>query len=158
MADFILNRKIVTVDPYPFPKSAFPIYGNGKFYNGFSIGDTSNLSVVNRDGVLKFSRGAASANEETKLILGTIPKNEKDNIYIDIASPLSQSMTYKGFKIGTSSLSTIGEWTSAGITSTRPGDYTKNIQAGGVLAIYFKSGTALPEIPDLLAVRALWLK
>lgn len=158
MANFILNRKIVTVDPYPFPKGAFQIYGNGRFYNGFSIGDTSNLSVVNKDGVLKFSRGASIANEVTSVILGTIPKNNKDSIYIDIASPLSQSMTYNGFKIGSSAISTINEWTTVGITNTRPGSYTNKIQAGGVLAIYFKNGAALPAIPELLAVRALWAK
>ena len=158
MADFILNRKIITADPYQFPEGAFPIYGGGRFYNGFSIGDTSNLSVVNKDGVLKFSRGASKANEETAVILGTLPKNNKTSIYIDIASPLSQSMTYKGFKIGSSALSTINEWTTAGITNTRPGSDTQKVQAGGVLRIYFKSATALPEIPDLLAVRALWAK
>ena len=160
MADFILNRnrKIITVEPYPFPKGAFPIYGNGKFYNGFSIGDASNLSVVNKEGVLKFSRGASNANEETAVILGTIPTNKNDSIYIDIASPLSQSMTYNGFKIGSSNLSTITAWTTAGITNTKPGSYTQKVQAGGVLGIYFKSANALPEIPDLLAVRALWLK
>lgn len=160
MADFIINRnrKIINVDPYPFPEGAFQIYGNGRFYNGFSIGDISNLSVVNKDGVLKFSRGASNANVETAVILGTIPKNNKDSIYIDIASPLSQSMTYNGFKIGSSTLSTINAWTTAGITNTRHGSYTQKVQAGGVLAIYFKSSTALPEIPDLLAVRALWVK
>ena len=158
MADFILHRKIITVDPYPFPEGAFQIYGGGRFYNGFSIGDRTNLSVVNKDGVLKFSRGASNANEVTAVILGTMPKNKYDSIYIDIASPLSQSMTYNGFKIGSSALSTINAWTTAGITNTRPGSYTQKIQAGGVLAIYFKSATALPEIPDLLAVRALWAK
>ena len=160
MADFILNRKI-SVDTYPqyeFPKYTYPIYGNGKFYNGFSIGDTTNLTVVNKDGVLKFSRGAANENEETAVFLGTIPKNEKTSIYIDIASPLSQYMTYNGFKIGRRTLSTINEWTIAGITNTRPGLDTDNVQAGGVLGIYFQNGTALAAIPDLLAVRAIWLK
>ena len=158
MADFIINRnrKIITIDPYPFPKGAFQIYGNGKFYNGFSIGSTSNLSVVNREGVLKFSRGAANANEETSVILGTIPKNNKTTIYIDIASPLSQSMTYNGFKIGSDTLSTYEAWTTAQITNTDV-RHSKKVQAGGVLSIYFKSTTALPAIPELLAVRALWL-
>ena len=55
MADFILNRKI-SLDTYPFPEGAFKIYGGGKFYNGFSIGESSNISVVNKDGVLKFSQ------------------------------------------------------------------------------------------------------
>lgn len=158
MADFILHRKIVTTDPYPFPEGAFQIYGGGRFYNGFSIGDISNLSVVNKDGVLKFSRGASKENEETAVILGTIPKNNNTSIYIDIASPLSQSMTYNGFKIGSNKLATINAWTTAGITNTRPGSYTKILQAGGVLAIYFKNSAALPAITDLLAVRALWAK
>ena len=161
MADFILhrNKSVYTYPPYPFPAGAFPIYGNGKFYNGFSIGDRSNLTVVNKDGVLKFSRGAASADEETKVILGTIPKNDKQSIYIDIASPLSQSMTYNGFKIGSSSLSTIKAWTTAEITNTRPGGtYSQKIKAGGVLGIYFQNATALPAIPNLIEVRALWVK
>ena len=157
MADFILNRKISvdTYPPYEFPNGAFPIYGNGKFYNGFSIGDRSNLSVVNKDGVLKFSRGAASAKEETKVILGTIKKNNKTTIYIDIASPLSQSMD-SAFKIKDNELHTYDAWTTARITNTDVRNLSK-VQAGGVLSIYFKSTTALPEIPNLLAVRALWL-
>ena len=161
MGDFILNRnrKISVVDPYPFPeKGAFPIYGNGRFYNGFSIGDASNLTVVNRDGVLKISRGASSGNNETSVILGTIKKNQKKSIYIDIASPLSQPITYYGFKIGADHLSTIGAWTAAGITNTKmTGSYFEIIKTGGVLRIYFKTGNALPAIPDLLAVRAIWL-
>ena len=60
MADFMLHRKI-SVDKYPFPEGAFKIYGGGKFYNGFAIGALNNLTVVNEDGVLKFSRGAAKA-------------------------------------------------------------------------------------------------
>ena len=160
MADFILhrNRKITVVDPYPFPeKGAFPIYGNGKFYNGFSLGNRSNLSVVNRDGVLKFSRGAANAKEETSVILGTIPKNNyKTTIYIDIASPLSQPMTYYGFKIKDNTLSTYDAWTTAKITNTDVRNQEK-VKAGGLLSIYFKSNNALPQIPDLLAVRAIWL-
>ena len=160
MSDFILHRKISvdTYPPYPFPQGAFQIYGSGKFYNGFSIGDRNNLSVVNKDGVLKFSRGASNANEDTTVILGTIPKNNKKSIYIDIASPLSQSMTYNGFKIGIRTLSTQKAWTTAEITNTKVGSDTDKLQAGGVLGIYFISATALPEIPDLLAVRALWLK
>ena len=161
MADFILNRKIY-VDTYPqyeFPKGAYPIYGNGKFYNGFSIGDTTNLTVVNKDGVLKISREASDANKETTVILGTMPKNEKNSIYIDIASPLSQSMTYYGFKMGVDHLSTTQAWTTAGIANTKvTGTYMQIIKAGGVLRIYFKTGNALPAIPDLLTVRALWAK
>ena len=156
MADFILNRKI-SVDTYPFPEGAFKIYGGGNFYNGFSIGESSNLSVVNKDGVLKFSRGASNANEETAVILGTVPENKKNSIYIDIASPLSQPIwTYNGFKIGNKNLPTQKAWTTAEITNTKGGSYTEKLQAGGVLGIYFISATALQEIPDLLAVRAIW--
>lgn len=160
MADFILHRKISvdTYPPYPFPeKGAFPIYGNGKFYNGFSIGGTSNLTVVNRDGVLKFSRGAAGAKQETSVILGTIPKNNyKTTIYIDIASPLSQPMNNNGFKIKDNTLYTYDAWTTAKITNTDV-RYQDRVKAGGVLSIYFKSNNALPAIPNLLAVRAIWL-
>ena len=157
MADFILHRKISvdTYPPYPFPEHTIQIYGNGKFYNGFSIGDTSNLSVVNKDGVLKFSRGAANAHEETSVILGTIPKNKKTTIYIDIASPLYQAMT-SVFAIEGSSLPTNDAWTTARITNTEV-RYLNKVQAGGVLSIYFKSTSALPAIPDLLAVRAIWI-
>ena len=160
MADFILNRnrKIYVVEPYPFPQGAFQIYGNGRFYNGFSIGDASNLTVVNKDGLLKISRGAASGNNETSVILGTIKKNGKKSIYIDIASPLSQPITYYGFKMGDDHLSTIGAWTTAGITNTKiTAMYLEIIKAGGVLRIYFKTGNTLPAIPDLLAVRAIWI-
>ena len=157
MADFILHRKIITVDPYPFPEYAFQIYGNGKFYNGFSIGDTSNLAVVNRDGVLKFSRGAANEYEETTVILGTIPKNKKNRIYIDIASPLSQTMT-SYFKIRNSRVYTTEQWTTAQIIYTKGNAQNIDIlQPGGVLSIGFEYKTALPAIPNLLAVRALWL-
>lgn len=157
MADFILHRnhKISVIEPYPFPEGSFQIYGNGRFYNGFSIGDKSNLSVVNRDGVLKFSRGASNAQEETAVILGTIPKNKKNTVYIDIASPLSQHMT-SSIKIGNSQLPTYEAWTTAQITNTEV-RYQDKVKAGGILSIYFKSTTALPAIPDLLAVRALWL-
>ena len=159
MADFILNRnrKITVVDPYPFPEGVFQIYGNGRFYNGFSIGDTSNLSVVNRDGVLKFSRGAANAQEMTSVILGTMPKNKKNSIWIDIATPLSQRMTSL-FAIDGSSMLNYEEWTSAQITHTKIDSSVQKLQRGGVLSIYFKSTTALPAIPDLLAVRAIWVK
>lgn len=159
MADFILNRKIIKpipVEPYPFPAGAFKIYGNGIFYNGFSIGDRSNLSVVNRGGVLKFSRGAANAEEETSVILGTIPENAKESIIINIASPLSQNMT-AAFKIGDSTVRTNDAWTSARITNTDPNRYKGMVQAGGVLRIYFKSTTALPAIHNLLAVQAIWI-
>ena len=155
MADFILHRKIITVDPYPFPEYAFQIYGNGRFYNGFSIGDRNNLSVVNRNGVLKFSRGAANAEEETAVILGTIPENTKESIIINIASPLSQSMT-ASFKIGDSRVPTNDAWTRKRITNTDT-RYKNMVQAGGILSIYFKSTTALPAIHDLLEVQAIWI-
>lgn len=158
MADFILHRKIsvYTYPPYPFPEYAFQIYGNGKFYNGFSIGDTSNLSVVNKDGVLKFSRGAANGGEMTSVILGTIPENSKSCIWIDIASPLSQNMDYF-FAINGKALKNYKEWTTAQIANTNASDLNK-LRAGGVLTINFKSATALQAIPDLLAARAIWLK
>ena len=159
MADFILHRNtaVYTYHPYPFPEYAIQIYGNGKFYNGFSIGDTSNLTVVNRNGVLKFSRGAASEYEETSVILGTIPKNTKNSIYIDIASPLSQTMT-SYFKIGNKRVYTKNEWTTAQITYTRVVAQNLDIvRPGGVLSICFEYKNALPAIPNLLAVRALWL-
>ena len=158
MANFILHRKIIKIipiDPYPFPNGAFQIYGNGIFYNGFSIGDRNNLSVVNRNGVLKFSRGASNAQEETSVILGTIPENTKESIIINIASPLSQNMT-ASFKIGDSRGPTNDAWTSERITNTDL-RYKQMVQAGGVLSIYFKSTTALPAIHDLLEVRAIWI-
>ncbi len=158
MADFILNRKIIKtipVEPYPFPNGAFPIYGNGIFYNGFSIGDRNNLSVVNRGGVLKFSRWASKAGEETTVILGTIPENTEDAIIINIASPTPRDISGY-FKIGDSIVRTNDGWTSERITNTEY-RYTQMVQAGGVLSICFKSTTALPAIHDLLAVRALWI-
>ena len=151
MADFILNRKI-SVDTYPFPEGAFKIYGGGNFYNGFSIGESSNISVVNKDGVLKFSGVARNA----KVILGTMPKNNKTSIYIDIASPLPISNIRSGFNIGSSIIGTIKAWTTAGITYSSSGPDTNILQAGGVLAIEFWSSADLPEIQDLFAVRALW--
>ena len=153
MADFILNRKI-SVDTYPFPEGAFKIYGGGNFYNGFSIGESSNISVVNKDGVLKFSGVAKNA----KVILGTMPKNNKTSIYIDIASPLPRSDIRSAFNIGSSVIGTIKAWTTAGITYTNPGPNTNKVQAGGVLAIELWSSADLPAIPNLLEVRALWAK
>lgn len=158
MADFILNRKIIKpipVEPYPFPTGAFQIYGNGIFYNGFSIGNRSNLSVVNRGGVLKFSRGAANAEEETSVILGTIPENTEEAIIINIASPLSQNMT-AAFKIDGARVPNNDPWTRPQIMSTDV-RYKSMVQAGGVLSIYFKSTTALPAIYDLLEIRAIWI-
>ena len=159
MADFILNRKIITVDPYPFPEGAFQIYGGGKFYNGFSIGASNNLSVVNEDGVLKFSRGAAAAQEHTKVILGTIPKNTKQCIYVDVAVAVAVS-TYLPiyFEIKDKRLF-IGTWKEVNIYSTSGGSDDPNtsaLQAGGVLSLDFQAPEALPAIPNLCSVRAIW--
>lgn len=153
MADFILHRKI-SVDTYPFPEGAFQIYGGGKFYNGFSIGDTFKLSVVNENGVLKFSRDSAWKMEETTVILGTIPQNNKVSIYIDIASPLPQNVS-GSFKIGSSALITDEPWTTAKIYQTGSSE-TQKLQAGGVLTIVFGSPTTVEAIPNLCEVRALW--
>ena len=153
MADFILHRKI-SVDTYPFPEGAFQIYGGGKFYNGFSIGDVFKLSVVNEDGVLKFSRQSAWMNESTSVILGSIPRNNKVSIYIDIASPLPNNVS-GSFKIGSNTLITDEPWTTAKIYHTESSG-TQTLQAGGVLSIDFKSPTTVPAIPNLCEVRALW--
>ena len=153
MADFILHRKI-SVDTYPFPEGAFQIYGGGKFYNGFSIGDTFKLSVVNMDGVLKFSRENAWRQEDTSVILGTIPQNNKVSIYIDIASPLPNNVS-GSFKIGSSTLITDDPWTTAKIYHTGSQEAQK-LQAGGVLSLNFMSRNAAEAIPNLCEVRALW--
>lgn len=154
MADFILHRKI-SVDTYPFPEGAFQIYGGGKFYNGFSIGNTTKLSVVNEDGVLKFSREAANRMDKPSVILGTIPQNNKVSIYIDIASPLHQNVT-GSFLIGSSGLVTDEPWTTAQICHTTGSSNTQKLQAGGVLTIEFGSPMALEAIPNLCEVRAIW--
>lgn len=154
MADFILHRKI-SVDTYPFPEGAFQIYGGGKFYNGFSIGDSNKLSVVNKDGVLKFSREAANRMDTPSVILGTIPQNNKVSIYIDIASPLPQNVS-GNFQIGGSALITDEPWTTAQIYHTTGSTNTQKLQAGGVLSINFGSPMALEAIPNLCEVRAIW--
>ena len=157
MADFILNRKI-SVDTYPFPEGAFKIYGGGKFYNGFAIGASNNLTVVNEDGVLKFSRGAAESQENTTVILGTIPPNTKKSIYVDIAVPVSQPLMNIWIKINDSGIY-MPRWTEAKIYNTRGGDddsNTKTLQAGGVLGIAFGTVETLQAIPNLCSVRALW--
>lgn len=160
MADFILNRKIsVSVDTYPFPEGAFKIYGDGKFYNGFAIGASNNLTVVNENGVLKFSRGAAGEQEHTTVILGTIPQNNKQRIYVDVAIAVAVS-TYLPiyFEINDKRMF-IGTWTEVNIYSTSSGPDDPNtsaLQAGGVLKIDFTTATALPAIPDLCSVRAIW--
>lgn len=160
MADFMLHRKI-SVDTYPFPDGAFKIYGGGKFYNGFAIGSLNKLTVVNEDGVLKFSRGAAESQENTTVILGTIPQNTKKSIYIDIAVPLPQEMVNRTlgewFIINNSSIY-IKDWTEAKIYNTNASESnTKTLQAGGVLSIAFQAAEALPAIPNLCSVRALWV-
>ena len=153
MADFILSRKI-SVDKYQFPEGAFKIYGGGKFYNGFAIGASTDLSVVNVDGVLKFSRGAAKAQEKTTVILGNIPPNNKASIYIDVAEPLSQRLN-SGFMINNSTLYN-DRWSEAKIYHTTGYGDDKALQAGGELDIYFKSSSDLPAIPNLCSVRAIW--
>lgn len=156
MADFMLHRKI-SVDTYPFPDGAFKIYGGGKFYNGFAIGASNNLSVVNEDGVLKFSRGAAGEQEHTTVILGNMPKNNKLSIYVDVAVPLSQTLNI-WFKINDTSIY-IAKWTEAKIYNTRGGSgdsNTQTLQAGGALAIDFTTAPALQAIPNLCSVRAIW--
>ena len=156
MADFMLHRKI-SVDKYPFPEGAFKIYGGGKFYNGFAIGASNNLSVVNEDGVLKFSRGAAGEQEHTTVILGTIPPNTKQSIYVDVAVPWSQNILMNVlFRINNSSMY-IARWTEAKIYNTNGGGSdTNTLQAGGVLSIDFTTASALSAIPNLCSVRALW--
>ena len=153
MADFVLHRKI-SVDKYPFPEGAFKIYGGGKFYNGFAIGASNNLSVVNEDGVLKFSRGAADAQDKTTVILGTIPPNNKSSIYIDVAAPLSQTLN-SGFMINNNTLYN-DKWSEVKIYHTKGYGDDKALQAGGELAIYFQSASDLPAIHNLCSVRALW--
>lgn len=153
MADFMLHRKI-SVDTYPFPEGAFKIYGDGKFYNGFAIGASNKLTVVNQDGLLKFSRGAAEAQERTSVILGTIPPNNKASIYIDVAAPLSQTMN-SNLQINGKGLFT-GKWTEAKIYNTKGSSDTQTLQAGGELTIYFQSAEALAAIPNLCSVRAIW--
>ena len=154
MADFILHRKI-SVYTYPFPEGAFQIYGGGEFYNGFSIGTTTKMSVVNKDGVLKFSREKTPwLQETTSVILGTIPQNNKVSIYIDIASPLPDNVSGY-FKIGSNTLITDEPWATAKIYKTGSSE-TNKLQAGGVLSINFLSQEVAEAIPNLCAVRALW--
>ena len=159
MADFILNRKIITVDSYPFPEGAFQIYGSGRFYNGFSIGASNNLTVVNKDGVLKFSRGAAAAQEHTTVILGNIPKNTKQRIYVDVAEAVTVSAYLPiYFEINDHRMFT-GTWKEVNIYNTSGGSDDPNtmaLQAGGVLSLDFTTADALPAIPNLCSVRAIW--
>lgn len=158
MADFILNRKI-SVDKYQFPEGAFKIYGDGKFYNGFAIGATNKLTVVNQDGVLKFSRGAAEAQERTSVILGTMPKNTTQRIYVDVAVGVTVSTWLPSyFEIHDRSIF-IGKLDKVDIHSTTGGPDdpdTIALQAGGVVTLYFTSSDALPAIPNLCSIRAIW--
>ena len=153
MANFILNRKI-SVDKYQFPAGAFKIYGDGKFYNGFAIGALDKLTVVNEEGVLKFSRGAAESQYKTSVILGNIPPNNKASIYIDVAAPLSETMN-SAFLINNSGLYT-EKWLEAKVYNTTGYNDTTLLQAGGELAIYFQAGSPLSAIPNLCSVRAIW--
>ena len=156
MADFILHRKI-SADTYPFPKGAFKIYGDGKFYNGFSIGDATKLTVVNKDGVLKFSREATVSWTDTpSVILGTIPPNNKVSIYIDVASPLPDQSVSASFQVGRGGLVSNKPWITAGIYYTDGTSSTQNLQAGGVVILKFLSSTGLEAIPNLCSIRALW--
>ena len=156
MADFMLHRKI-SVDTYPFPDGAFKIYGDGKFYNGFAIGASNKLTVVNQDGLLKFSRSAAEAQYETTVILGTIPPNTKQSIYVDVAVPTPQNIGSPWLKINDSSIY-IATWSQVGIYHTKAGGSgTRTLQAGGVLGISFQEASDLPAIPNLCSVRALWV-
>ena len=152
MADF-MKRKIST-DSYEFPEGALKIYGGGKFYNGFGIGDTTKLSVVNEDGLLKFSRDTAGQNVKTSVILGIIPPTDNTTyLYIDVAEPASTvraNVYVNGVNILSSS------WSSARIYQT-DGD-TASLRAGGELQIAFMYYEALPAIPNLCAVRAIWIK
>lgn len=160
MADFMLHRKIsVSVDEYPFPEGAFKIYGNGKFYNGFAIGASNKLTVVNQDGLLKFSREAASKQVHTTVILGTIPQNTKECIYVDVAIAVEVS-TYLPIyvKINDKNMF-IGTWKEVNIYKTSGGSDDPNtsaLQAGGVLTLDFTAADDLPAIPNLCSVRAIW--
>ena len=113
------------------------------------------MSVVNKDGVLKFSREKTPWLEETtSVILGSIPQNNKVSIYIDIASPLPNNVS-GSFKIGKSALITDEPWATAKIYHTNSSG-TQNLQAGGVLSINFLSPEVAEAIPNLCEVRALW--
>lgn len=157
MADFILNRKISVEDKYSFPEGAFKIYGGGRFYNGFSIGSSNNLTVVNEDGVLKFSREATEAQESTSVILGTIPPNTKQRICVDVAVAVAIS-TYLPiyFEINDYRILS-GTWKQVNIYySVADESNISALQAGGVLALDFTSSDALAAIPNLCSVRAIW--
>lgn len=150
MADF-MKRKIST-DPYQFPEDAFKIYGSGKFYNGFSIGETQRLTVVNEDGLLKFSREALGGNVGSSVIFGVVPPNSKKSLCADVVTPHSKLQTK--IYIGDQLLG-YGNWDKAGICRTP--EYTASeVQAGGELRIAFIYYEALPEM--MWTVRAMWIE
>lgn len=150
MADF-MKRKI-SVDLYQFPEGAFKIYGSGKFYNGFSIAETQRLTVVNEDGLLKFSREALGGNVGSSVIFGVIPPNSKKSICADVVSPLSQLQTniYLNDQILTNP-----NWGIAGIRRTYEA-YASEVQQGGEFRITFIYYQALPEME--WTVQALWIE
>lgn len=153
MADFMKRR--ISTDSYQFPAGAFKIYGGGKFYNGFAIGATTKLSVVNEDGLLKLSKDATEALNWIRLFLGTLPPNNKTSMYIDIAKPVNYTVTCN-LEINDNSLYT-PIWNKPIIYhSTGDGD-TDTLQAGGELSIGFTMPLqALPEVPDFCSIRAIW--
>lgn len=151
MADF-MKRKIST-DPYQFPEGALKIYGGGKFYNGFSIAETQRLTVVNEDGLLKFSREALGGNVGSNVIFGNIPPNGKKVICADVVTPLSQLQT--NVYINDQILGPNMNWGIAGIRRT-PEHAASQVQAGGEFRITFIYYQALPEM--MWTVRALWIE
>lgn len=153
MADF-MKRKIIT-DSYEFPEGALKIYGGGKFYNGFSIAETQRLTVVNKDGLLKFSREALGGNVESNIIFGTIPPNNKKVICADVVIPLSQLQT--NVYINDQILGPNMNWGITGVRRTSESQYfVTQVQAGGKFRIKFIYYQALPEM--MWAVQALWIE
>ena len=151
MADF-MKRKIST-DSYEFPEGALKIYGGGKFYNGFSIAETQRLTVVNENGLLKFSREALGGNVGSNIIFGNIPQNSKKVICADVVTPLSQLQTnvYINNRIVGGNMN----WSIAGIRRTSDWG-SAAVQAGGEFRITFIYYQALPEM--MWTVRALWIE
>lgn len=153
MADF-MKRNIIT-DSYEFPEGALKIYGGGKFYNGFSIAETQRLTVVNEDGLLKFSREALGGNVGSNIIFGIIPPNSNKVICADVVTPLSQLQT--NVYINNVILGPNMNWGIAGIRRTPDSpSYASQVQAGGEFRIEFIYYQALPEM--MWTVRALWIE
>lgn len=153
MADF-MKRNIIT-DSYEFPEGALKIYGSGKFYNGFSIAETQRLTVVNEDGLLKFSREALGGNVSSNIIYGIIPQNNKKVICADVVTPLTQLLTnvYINDQILISSMN----WSITGIRRTSESQFdVTQVQAGGEFRLEFIYYQALPEM--MWTVRALWIE